>query len=457
MDRLLLRIALLGAIVGLMAAVLVTLFRFSIEISQQLLLPDAQIGNYEALPAWLRFLFPVFGAVILGFIFEKLPVERRSVGIVHLLDYLRYRKQQLPFSNAVVQFFGGLIAIVSGHSVDREGPGVHLGAVNATLLGRKIRLTEDEDYLLAAAGGAAAIAAAYNTPLAAVIFVIEVFRVRYAINNIVPVIVATVIGTVISRLVYGNHPAFNVPPLSIGSLSELPVIMIMGVIIGLLAAAFIKGSSVTAKHTLALRPLYAFLFAGIVTGLLAQWSPAIMGVSYDAVNRIFLNNMSMQALFLLLIAKLVATAISVGVRIPGGLIGPSLILGGAVGGITELLISDWYPFYQGSAGFYAMIGMVAMMGAILRAPLAALVALMELTGNLNIIMPGMIVVVTAEIATRGLVGDMSAFTAMLKIKHQREAAQREREKQLIAEQELALEAQRKKELSEADVLIHDKK
>ena len=456
MDKLLLRIAMLGAAVGLMAAVLVTLFRLCIEFGQQFLLPDSQIGNYEALSGWMRFLFPVLGALILGFVFEKLPVEKRSVGIVHLLDYLRFRKQQLPFSNAVVQFFGGLIAIVSGHSVDREGPGVHLGAANAALIGRKMHLSDDEDYLLAAAGGAAAIAAAYNPPLAAVIFVIEVFRVRYAVNNIVPVIIATVIGTVISRLVYGDHPAFTVPSLSIGSLSELPVIMLMGVLIGLLAAAFIQACSITAKHTLSWRPLYAFLFAGIITGLLAQWSPAIMGVSYDAVNRIFLNHMGMQALFLLLIAKLIATAISVGVRIPGGLIGPSLILGGAVGGLTELLISDWYPFYKGSAGFYAMIGMVAMMGAILRAPLAALVALMELTGNLNIILPGMIVVVTAEIATRGLVGDMSAFTAMLKVKHQREMAQRAREKQLVEEQELADIAEQENESGVADGIIHDR-
>jgi len=378
------------------------------------------------------------------------------VGIVHLLDYLRFRKQQLPFSNAVVQFFGGLIAIVSGHSVDREGPGVHLGAANAALLGRRMNLSEDEDYLLAAAGGAAAIAAAYNTPLAAVIFVIEVFRVRYAINNIIPVITAAVIGTVISRLVYGDHPAFLVPSLSIGSLAELPVIMLMGLLIGLLAAAFIQACTVTAKYTLSWRPLYAFLFAGVVTGLLAQWSPAIMGVSYDAINRIFLSNMGMQALLLLLIAKLIATAISVGVRIPGGLIGPSLILGGAVGGLTELLVS-YNSLYQGSAGFYAMIGMVAMMGAILRAPLAALVALMELTGNLNIILPGMIVVVTAEIATRGLVGDKSAFTAMLKVKLQRENAQRAREKQLLQEQQQAGIIEQVSETSEADDILHDKK
>ena len=433
LDRLLLRISLLGALTGLMAGVLVTLFRLSIELSQTYLLPNGQVGNYEALPGWLRFLLPVLGALVLALIFERLPAGQRSVGIVHLLDYLRFRKQKLPIANAIVQFFGGLIVIVSGNSVDREGPGVHLGAATTTLLSKKIKLTEDESYLLAAAGGAAAIAAAFNTPLAGVIFVIEVLRVRYAIHNIVPVIVASVVGTVISRIVYGQSPAFAVPALSIGSLAELPVIMLMGVLIGLLAAGFIFAVSYTARQTISWRPLFGFILAGVVTGLLAQWAPAIMGVSYDALSRIFQNELGLQALLLLLPAKLIATAISIGVRLPGGLIGPSLILGGAVGGITELLINDWYPFYAGSAGFYAMIGMVAMMGAILRAPLAALVALIELTGNLNIILPGMIVVVTAEIATRALIGDVSAFTAMLKIQHEREARQNVSPNQLAAE------------------------
>ena len=178
MDKLLLRISLLGAPTGLMAGVLVTLFRFSIEWSQSWLLPGGQLGNYEALPGWLRFLLPVSGALLLGLVFNHIPAGKRSVGVVHLLDYLRFRKQRLPITNAVVQFFGGLIAIVSGNSVDREGPGVHLGAATSSLLSWKIKLSEDDSYLLAAAGGAAAIAAAFNTPLAGVIFVIEVLRVR---------------------------------------------------------------------------------------------------------------------------------------------------------------------------------------------------------------------------------------------------------------------------------------
>ncbi len=422
MDKSLFRIALLGAVTGLMAAVLVTLFRQCIEISQTLFLPDGRVGNYEALPDWLRFTLPVGGALLLGLAFERLPASIRSVGIVHLLNTMRFRKQSLPFANAVVQFFGGAVAIVTGQSVDREGPGVHLGAANAALVGRKMHLDEGEDTLLAAAGGAAAIAAAFNTPLAGVIFVIEVLRVRYAVNNIIPVIVAAVVGAVISRLVYGESPAFAVPALSIGSLGELPIVVVMGLGIGIIAAGFIRASEQVARYTLSWRPLFAFMLAGVTTGVLAQWSPAIMGVSYDAVDRIFHNQTGLQALVLLLLAKLVATAVSVGVRLPGGIIGPSLITGGAVGGIVAMLVSHSLPQLQGSASFYAMVGMVAMMGATLRAPLAALVALMELTGNLNIILPGMIAVVIAEITTRALVGDLSAFTALLNVQYQREEA-----------------------------------
>jgi CIC family chloride channel protein len=436
LDRLLLRISLLGALTGLMAGVLVTLFRFSIELSQNWLLPDGQVGNYEALPGWLRFVLPVAGALLLALIFERLPPGRRAVGVVHLLDYLRFRKQRLPFSNAVVQFFGGLIAIVSGNSVDREGPGVHLGAATASLLRWKIKLSEDDSYLLAAAGGAAAIAAAFNTPLAGVIFVIEVLRVRYAINNIVPVIVASVVGAIIGRLVFGQSPAFDVPALSIGSLAELPVMLLMGIVLGLLAAGFIYIVQSTAHKTISWRPLYGFVTAGVVTGLLAQWAPEIMGLSYDALNRIFQNELGLQTLLLLVFAKLIATAVSIGVRLPGGLIGPSLVMGGALGGFIELLFSEWFPTYVSSVGFYAMIGMVAMMGAILRAPLAALVALIELTGNLNIILPGMIAVVSAEIATRALIGDVSAFTAMLKVQHEREAMElHTKESAAVAEDE----------------------
>jgi H+/Cl- antiporter ClcA len=195
----------------------------------------------------------------------------------------------------------------------------------------------------------------------------------------------------------------------------------MGIVTGLLAAGFILAVQLTARTTIGWRPLHAFVLAGLVTGLLAQWTPEIMGLSYDALSRIFRDELELQSLLMVLLAKLVATACSIGLRLPGGLIGPSLVMGGCVGGFTELVLSGWQSLETGSTGLYAIIGMVAMMGAVLRAPLAALVALMELTGNLNIILPGMIAVVSGEITTRALIGDASAFTALLKVQHAREA------------------------------------
>jgi H+/Cl- antiporter ClcA len=200
-------------------------------------------------------------------------MDHRTVGVVHVLNYLRFRKQKLPFADAVVQFFGGYVAIITGHSLDREGPGIHLGAANAAIVGWSVKLNEDEYYLLALAGAAAAIAAAFNTPLAGVIFVIEIFRVRYAANYIIPIIVASSIGAIISRIIYGSSPSFEVPALSIGSLAELPIIMLMGLLIGIIAATFISLLGHTARLTLNWRPLIGFPLAGLVTGVLAQWSP----------------------------------------------------------------------------------------------------------------------------------------------------------------------------------------
>lgn len=415
MTKDLFRISLLAAFVGLMAGLLVIIFRICIESSQQWLLPSGLVGNYEALVWWQRLLLPVLGALILALLFERLPQTFRGTGIVHVLDHFHHKKKRLPLRNALVQFIGGVIAIVSGQSVDREGPGVHLGAATSSLLCFRMQLTPEDRRLLAGAGGASAIAAAFNTPLAGVIFVIEVLQLRYAINNTVPVIVASVVGAIMGQLVFGSHPAFAIPAVTIGSLQELPVMLLMGVVIGFIAATFISLIQIIATKTINWRPLYVLLPAGLVTGILAQWAPEIMGLSYDALTRIFQNEIGIQALFLILFAKLIATAVAIGARFPGGLIGPSLVMGGALGGITELVLLDWQFLQTNSAGFYAMIGMVAMMGAVLRAPLAALLALMELTGNLNIILPGMIAVVSSEIAARALVGDKSAFSVMLDV------------------------------------------
>jgi len=436
----LLRLTVSGAITGLVAAIVVLGFRWVIEAGQTAFLPDGQIGNYEALPPLLRFSLPVVGGLILGLLFQRLPAAMRQVGIVHVLALLRRRGGgRLPLANALVQFLGGAAAVISGQSVDREGPGVHLGAASGSYLAQKQGVSADDDYTLIACGAAASIAAAFNTPLAGAVFVIEVLQVRYRITRFMPVILAAVIGAVVGRTVYGDAPSFSVPALSTASLVELPLLALLGLVIGLLAALFTMACEEIARRTTAWPPALAFTLAGAVTGFLGLWTPQILGVGYDTLDSMLNGRVELAVVLGIVAFKLVATAVSIGLRVPGGLIGPTLVIGGAAGSVLGLLLTQWLPFESGSVGFYAVIGMVAMMSAALQAPLAALIALLELTSSPAIILPGMLAVVTADLAARMLLGKDSVFTVLLllsknQIQEEEEREQREDEEEKQVQQ-----------------------
>jgi len=410
-----------GAATGVGAALLVLAFRWLIEDGQRLFLPNGQLGGYESLPHWAVFILPLAGGLLLGWVFERLAPEFREVGVYHVLRRLRRPGLSiLPHGNTLAQFFGGAFAIVCGHSVDREGPGVHLGAAVGNLLGRRIGTARANTYTLTACGAAASIAAAFNTPLAGVVFVIEVFRVRYRIERFIPIIAASVMGAIISRARYGANPAFQVADLSTGSMYELFLLAGLGIITGLLAVVFMTGTTWLFRLTENWRPLTAFGCAGAVTGLIGLFYPQVLGISYDTLNAILDNRLGAGLLAGLVVAKLIATAVAIGLRVPGGLIGPSLVIGGAAGGLLGVTAPDWVGFTTGSEGFYASMGMVAMMGAVLQAPLAALFALLELTADPDIILPGMTVVITADLFARQILGRQSVF------EHLRQVAEHEK-------------------------------
>lgn len=405
-----------GAVAGLLAGAVVLAFRWAIEVSQIRLLPTHRIGDYEGLPPALRLLIPLGGALLLGLAFERLAPATRQVGLVHVLSYLRAtRTGHLPLRNALTQFLAGVVAVGSGQSVDREGPGVHLGAACGSLIAQWRAMAWEDNYTLMACGAAAAIAAAFNTPLAGALFVIEVFRVQYLITRFMPVITASVIGAVLSRAVYGHATAFSIPPLSMSSLAELPMLAGLGLFTGLLSVVFVRLTRGIARHSRDWRPALAFPLAGLGTGVAALWAPQILGISYDTLDAMLHGKLGWQALALILSLKLAATAWSIGLRLPGGLIGPSLVIGGAAGTLVGLVTVAWYPFPSGSSGFYAIIGMLAMMSAVLQAPLAALTALLELTGNSTIILPGMVAIITADLVSRQWLGQESIIATLSRL------------------------------------------
>ena len=407
------QLALLGILAGVVTGLIMVLFRYAIEWPAELLLPGNNPENFEGLPTWQRFALPVMGATLLGLMLSRFAGHRLKIGVIHVME--RYAKHQghLPLSNGILQFFTAAFALATGQSGGREGPAVHLGAAGSSVLGQWLRLPNNSIRTLVGCGIAAAISASFNTPIAGVIFAMEVIMLEYTIRGFMPIILASVSATLISQIFFGSSPAFQVPDFNMVSLWEIPYVILMGIAAGTVAAAFTFSVSYLQRFNTI--PLWQRLaFAGLITGIVATFVPQVMGIGYDSVNDALLGQTPITILFLLCVTKLALTAINVGLGMPVGLIGPTLVIGAALGGFFGTASGYFVDSELSHVGFYALLGMAAIMGSILQAPLAALMAILELTANPNIVMPCLLIIAVASMTSSEWFKQPSVFIAMLK-------------------------------------------
>lgn len=408
------QLVVLGLLCGLFTGLIILAFRYSINWPLSQFLPGGDPENFESLPAIWRFFLPIIGSALIALIFMSLKYEHVRVGVPHVLERLSYHQGQLPLINAVVQFFAGALSLIFGHSAGREGPAVHLGAASGSLMGQWLRLPNNSIRMLVGCGTAAAISASFNTPIAGVIFAMEVVMMEYSVIGFLPVMIASVTSALLIQLTIGGDPAFYVPPLQLAGLHEIPFILLLGVTTGLLSILFIFLALMSVKH-IKLPMVARLLLAGVLTGTLAIYYPQIMGLGYDTVADTLIGNISLQILLGLTLAKLIATAVGVGLGQPMGLIGPTLFIGACAGAAVGYGANSWVDL-PSDIGFYAMLGMGAMMGAVLQAPLAALMATLELTQNPSIIFSAMIAIVTASLTCRHFYPRGSIFQAALEVR-----------------------------------------
>lgn len=404
--------AILAVVAGLFSGMVILVFRLAVDfVLGNWLLSDGS-ESFEGLPYIERFALPVIGASLLGVLLTRLSDADRRVGVVHVMERLSRHQGYLPIRNAIVQFFGGIIALVSGQAGGREGPAIHLGAASSSLLGQALKLPNNSIRTLVACGTAAAIAASFNTPIAGVIFAMEVVMMEYTIGSFIPVIIAAVTSTLLTYYFVGSDPAFNVAPLHLESLLEIPYIAFAGVIIGAIAAGFIF--LVQAFARFGSRPFWLrALLAGSLTGCVAIIAPEVMGVGYDTVNGAMMGQIALSSLLLIVVLKVLTSAAAVGLGLPVGLIGPTFVIGAAVGGALGIIGGYLQPTAATSTGFYVMLGMSAMMAAVLQAPLAALLAVMELTANPNLVLPAMLIIVVATMVTSVVFKQKGVFLSTL--------------------------------------------
>ena len=405
--------ALLGVVGGVASGLVVIAFEVSIRQLASLWGVGDGGDAFEALPQWLLFALPAGGGVLLGLAFWALKPEDREVGIVHVLSRMHSHYGVLPLRNALVQFVGGAFALATGQSGGREGPGVHLGGAVNSLIGQRLGLPNNSLRVLIACGTAGGIAAAFNTPLAGVIFAMEVIVAEYTVAGFIPVILAAVSASAVSRYLAGGAAVFAMPPVHLNTLWEIPYIVLLGICCGVAIALFIYISKLAARLS-TWHVTVRFAMAGTLTGAMAMLVPEILGIGYDTLELALAGQLGLMLLLTIAAGKLVATAFSAGVGLPIGVIGPSLLIGACLGGALGQAGSLVLPEHASQPVLYIVIGMAAAMGAMLSAPLAAILAVIELTQTVSVVMPALLAVVAANLTNTGVFRQRSAHQTVLR-------------------------------------------
>lgn len=406
------QLCLLAAIGGFASAMLVVLFIFTIEGVQSFFLSEKD--DYNSLTPLSRFQLPIIGAIVILFFAWLTGYKYIRSGIPFVLHRLKVANGVMPFRNTVNQFMGSAVALIAGFSVGREGPAVHLGAACTSYIGNKLNLPYNAIRSLSACGIAAGIAACFNTPIAAVLFVMEVILREYKVHIFIPVMIAAIVGSMTTSTIFGpTHEFGHFTAITINTDHYL-ALALLGIVLGFFAYIFNRYLILVIKHSAPFHIVSRILTAAIITGVLGYAAPYAMGTDLSAINFSLQNNFELQLLLGLLVAKVLMTIFALGLGIPGGIIGPILGIG-AIAGTCGSVITSYFMTGDISASDFALMGMAGFMAATLNAPLAALLCVVELSDQIEIIVPAMIVITSACVFSGQFFGNRSIFIMQLEV------------------------------------------
>ena len=336
-----------------------------------------------------RLLAPALGGLVVGPLVYFCAKEAKGHGVPEVMESMIVRGGVIRPRVVVVKALASAISIGSGGSVGREGPIVQIGSALGSTIGQLLGVSTRQIRTLVGCGAAAGIAAAFNAPIAGALFAVEILLGDFGVPQFSPIVISSVVATVVSRHFLGNFPAFEVPAYHLVSPFELIPYIIVGVIAGLVALAFISilyGSEAFFDRLRFPEYLKAVV-GGLLVGVIGIWFPHIFGVGYDTINAALAGNLSVLLLGILLVAKMLATSITLASGGSGGVFAPSLFLGAVTGGFLGSLIHQWFPTFTATSGAYALVTMGAVVGAATHAPITAIIIIFELTGDYHIIPP----------------------------------------------------------------------
>ncbi|PKM19354.1 MAG: voltage-gated chloride channel [Gammaproteobacteria bacterium HGW-Gammaproteobacteria-15] len=405
-----LQLCVLGMLGGLAASILIILFRLAIIGLQSFFLD--RTDDFSTVGTDIRWMLPLGAAVLIGLIAWLTGYKHYRLGIPFVIHRIKLKYGMMPTRNTLNQFFGGILALAGGFSVGREGPSVHLGAYGASTLGKYLQLPYNSIRILAGCGIAAGISASFNTPLAAVIFVMEVVLREYRVHVFIPIMLSSVVGALVTQTVFGSDRELAL--LNIVSISSwhIPYLVLCGIVFGAIAFVFNKNMMRLIKLFKNWPLLLRLCLAGALTAAVGYVIPHAMGSETGAIYYAVNAPNDVALLLTIFVGKMLLTLFALGLGVPGGVIGPvfgiGIVLGTLLAIIPSAIIGD-----NSIAGTYAVLGMAGLMAATMHAPLAALVAVMELAHNPGIIVPAMVVITTAYITGVQFFNNKSIFLLQL--------------------------------------------
>ena len=397
-DRLFL---VLSIFIGVLSGLLVVCFRMAIEWLNVLLLGSVtHPGLYRLLLA------PMLVGLLLGALVKYIFPQARGSGINQTKAALYVYNGYISFRTVVGKFITSALAIGSGQSLGPEDPSLQIGAGIASLIGRRLHLSRERLRLFAPVGAAAGLAAAFNAPISAILFVIEEVIGAWSAAVLGSIVLAAVSSVVVARAFWGSQPMFRVPAVTLRDNRELLAYATLGVVGGFAAVLFSRLLAIL-RPWLRSRPEWTQMLQPAVAGLLVGavgffGFPEVMGAGYDTIDHAMHGQYLWHVLLALAILKILATTVSFSSGTPGGMFAPTLFIGAMLGASVGMFEKHFFPHLVGSVGTYGLVGMGVLFAGFLRVPLTSVFMVFELSGNYSIVLPVILANTLAYLIARSL-------------------------------------------------------